>query len=115
MSKNEFFDGCAPVEEQSDDVPINTLMNNIIAATNYNATIAMTKLYEHNMSADEVIAEYIKKNRGEIKSINSEIYSQIRAGMNNVMRDYNERNPTDVETTIVNVVNSIAEEEDGEK
>jgi hypothetical protein len=67
----------------------------IIRQTNYNSETALQKLKEFEFNEINVIRDYlgIKKNvkREQPKTINQEIYCQLRYNLDNSMREYNER------------------------
>jgi hypothetical protein len=43
-----------------------------------------------------------KKDKQKIKSVNQEIYRQIRTTLDNTMKDYREKNPINVDQVITN-------------
>ena len=76
----------------------------IISQTNYNIQTAQEKLVKHNGNHIDVIKEYmgipIKIPIKQIKSINQEIYKQIRTKLDTTMREYNNKNPINTEDVI---------------
>lgn len=66
----------------------------ILRQTDYSQETARVKLTEHNFNEISVIKDYfgiIEKKPKHIKSLNQEIYQQIRNKLNSNMQDYNER------------------------
>jgi hypothetical protein len=66
----------------------------ILRQTDYSEEAAREKLKEHNFNEIAVIKSYFgiaEKKPIEIKSINQEIYKQIRYKLDSNMRDYNTR------------------------
>ena len=80
------------INYNNDDVEI------IMKQTNYTYNQACEKLSEHDFDKLKVIREYLgilpktEKNT-PIKSINQEIYKQIRTELDTVMSNYNKKNP----------------------
>lgn len=85
-----------------DDVEI------IMKQTNYTYNQACEKLSQHQFDKLQVIREYLdiipktEKNT-HIKSINQEIYKQIRTELDTVMSNYNKKNPINIEHAINNL------------
>jgi hypothetical protein len=66
----------------------------ILRQTDYTKEIAIEKLKENNFDELKVIRLYFgiaEKNNKPIKTINQEIYKQIRYRLESNMRDYHER------------------------
>ena len=66
----------------------------ILRQTDYSQEVAREKLKEHNFNEIAVIKAYFgisEKKPAELKSINQEIYKQIRYKLDSNMRDYNTR------------------------
>jgi hypothetical protein len=67
----------------------------IMRQTDYNNDIAREKLIENNFDEIATIKSYLgikeKKNSHIIKSLNQEIYKQIRYKLDSNMRDYKNR------------------------
>ena len=67
----------------------------ILRQTNYNVEEARTKLAEYKYDETSVIKAYLgienKKPTQKIKSINQEIYKQLRYRLDSNMRDYLQR------------------------
>lgn len=79
----------------------------IMTQTNYTLEEATQKLDIHNNNYVNVIKEYMgisfyKPSPNKIKSVNQEIYKQIRNELNNGIKKYNEDNPVNVEHAIRN-------------
>ena len=88
----ETNDGLCIVENKTEysSIQIQTIMRQ----TEYTETQAIEKLNAHNNDTIQVIKEYMgiqaKPVQG-IKSVNQEIYKQIRGKLDGVMREYNQR------------------------
>lgn len=66
----------------------------IMGQTDYSADVAMTKLREFNYDEMATIKAYLgipEKKPTQIKSVNQEIYKQLRHRLDSNMRNYNER------------------------
>ena len=62
--------------------------------TDYSATVAKQKLEEFNYNEIKVIKNYLgipEKKEQNMKSVNQEIYKQLRGKLDGVMRDYTTR------------------------
>jgi len=72
---------------------INEKIKLIMGQTNYDKEQATIKLHEFNYNEINVIRDYlgIKEKKPTNKSINQEIYKQIRKHLDKSMREYNER------------------------
>jgi gas vesicle protein len=85
-------------------------IKSIMVQTNYTKEQSLQKLLEHNGNYIDVIKEYmgipIQQKPKQIKSINQEIYSQIRRELDNSMREYNNKNPINIEHAISNLQES---------
>jgi hypothetical protein len=94
---------------------ISILVNKVLAQTNYTEEIAKTKLQEFNYDLMRVLKDYMgipeKKDITKIKSINQEIYKQIRHTLDSSMREYREKNPVNIEQVVTN----LSESEENEK
>ena len=69
-------------------------VNMILRQTDYNESIAREKLQEANGDHIQVIRQYMgitEKKAPAIKSVNQEIYRQLRHKMDNSIRDYNKK------------------------
>lgn len=78
----------------------------IMAQTNYTKEEATNKLKLFNNDYIKVIKDYMnipEKNKEEkVKSVNQEIFKQIRINLDNSMKDYREKNPINMEQVIYN-------------
>jgi len=100
----------------------------ILSQTNYNKEEALLKLKEFDNNEINVIKNYLgivieeKSNNNlcnefgfstkrQLKSINQEIYKQIRLSLDNSMTHYREKNPINIEK----VVENFKEEENNRK
>ena len=77
---------------------IDEKVNKIMRQTDYSKESALEKLKEHNFDEVATIRSYLgidekknNKNDVKIKSINQEIYKQLRYKLNTNMKDYQER------------------------
>ena len=69
----------------------------IIRQTDYTEEVAREKLKEFNYDFMSVIRNYLgiaEKKAPEIKSVNQEIYKQLRTRLDHNMREYNTRKDT---------------------
>ena len=84
----------------------------VMRQTNYNEEKALEKLIAHDYNEIAVVKEYlgvpIKKAAAPVKSVNQEIYRQIRYKLNESLNTYNKNNPVDINKVIQNL--SISEE-----
>ena len=82
----------------------------IMAQTTYTEEIALQKLNEFNGDFMRVLKDYMgvpeKKNTKKIKSLNQEIYKQIRTNLDKAMTDHREKNPLDIEQATQNLKES---------
>lgn len=88
----------------------------IMRQTDYNEEFALHKLQEFNYDHILVIKDFLgiplsKENK--IKSVNQEIYRQIRYKLNESLNTYNKNNPVDMEKVIHNL--HISEENEKNK
>jgi hypothetical protein len=78
----------------------------VMSQTNYTEEQAIEKLKLFNCDYMRVLKDYMgipeKKNDNKIKSVNQEIYRQIRTTLDTTMRDYREKNPINVDQVITN-------------
>jgi hypothetical protein len=74
---------------------LSTNIDIILRQTNYSEGEAREKLFEHNNDYIAVIKAYLGVNKNvtkpEIKSVNQEIYKQMRFKLDSAMRDYTVR------------------------
>ena len=80
----------------------------IMNQTNYTHQEAYDKLCIHNFDKIKVIKEYIgiplrTEKTKPIKSVNQEIYKQIRKEMNTSMDQYHQNNPMNMDQVINNL------------
>ena len=69
----------------------------VLRQTNYTKEIAIQKLQIHNNNAIDVIKDYMgikpAEKKAPIKSLNQEIYRQIRTKLDTSMSEYREKQP----------------------
>jgi hypothetical protein len=73
---------------------IDEKVQKVMRQTDYSEEIAREKLYEHNFNEIATIKAYLgitEKKTLQVKSINQEIYKQLRYKLNISMNDYNQR------------------------
>ena len=91
------------------------LVKKVLAQTDYTEEKAAAKLQEFNNDLVRVLKDYMgipeKKTDNKIKSINQEIYKQIRHTLDSSMKEYREKNPVNIEQVITN----LTESEENEK
>ncbi len=91
------------------------LIKKVLAQTDYTEEKAAAKLQEFNNDLFRVLKDYMgipeKKTDNKIKSINQEIYKQIRYTLDSSMKEYREKNPVNIEQVITN----LSESEENEK
>ena len=78
----------------------------IMSQTTYNEEQATQKLAEFNGDYIAVIKDFMgikPKKSAPIKSLNQEIYRQIRTKLDSSMREYREQNPVSMEQVIENL------------
>ena len=72
----------------------------ILRQTNYSKEEAIKQLEKHNFNSLNVIKEYMgissTEKKAPIKSLNQEIYKQIRTKLDTSMREYREKNQTKI-------------------
>ena len=94
---------------------IDDLVKKVLAQTDYTEEKALAKLEEFNYDLMRVLKDYMgipeKKTDTKIKSINQEIYKQIRYSLDSSMREYRAKNPVNIEQVITN----LTESEENEK
>jgi hypothetical protein len=86
----------------------------VMSQTNYTREEAIEKLKLFNCDYMKVLKDYMgitEKKDTTIKSINQEIYRQIRKTLDNSMREYREKNPINIDQ----VINNFQESEEREK
>jgi hypothetical protein len=74
---------------------IDEKVQKIMRQTDYSQEIATEKLKEHRFDEIATIKAYLgvpeKKNSSQVKSVNQEIYKQLRNKLDSSMRDYQGR------------------------
>ena len=87
-------------KEESDAV------SKVMAQTNYDEKTALIKLSECGFSVIQVLRDYMgipeKKKERNVKSVNQEIFRQIRTKLDNTMKEYRETHPTDMDQIVRN-------------
>jgi len=77
-----------------DDSKNNENIDIVLRQTNYTKEVAIQKLGEHNNNAINVIKEYMgvkpTEKKAPVKSVNQEIYRQIRIKLDTSMDEYRE-------------------------
>jgi hypothetical protein len=88
----------------NDDLSEN--IKKVISQTNYTEEEAKEKLLLFNCDYIEVIKDYMgipnKKEEKKVKSVNQEIFRQIRTKLDKSMKDYREKNPINIDQIIDN-------------
>ena len=77
----------------------------MLSQTNYNEEEAREKLKLFNCDYMKVIREYMgipDKKAKKVKSVNQEIFRQIRTKLDSSMKEYREKNPIDINQIIDN-------------
>ena len=83
--------------------------------TNYDDYYAIQKLKDFNYDYMKVIRDYMgipEKKEIKMKSVNQEIYKQIRHNLDATMKEYREKNPIDLEQVRTNFQESDEKEKD---
>jgi hypothetical protein len=79
----------------------NDPIKKIISHTNYTEQEAKDKLQQFNGDCLRVIRDYMgipeKKENTKVKSLNQEIFRQIRLTLDNSMKDYRDKNPINID------------------
>lgn len=92
----------------SDD--INKHIRIVMTQTNYTEEESISKLKLHNCDYLKVIKEYMgipeKNSKQNVKSVNQEVFRQIRLKLDSSMREYREKNPIDMEQVVKNLQES---------
>ena len=78
----------------------------VMSQTNYTEEEAKEKLRLFNCDYMKVIRDYMgipdKKEEKKVKSVNQEIFRQIRKKLDNSMKEYREKNPINMDQVIEN-------------
>lgn len=92
----------------NDDV--DTHVKKVMSQTNYTEEQAKEKLRLFNCDYMKVIRDYMgipeKKQENKIKSVNQEIFRQIRTNLDSSMKEYREKHPIVLEKVIENLKES---------
>ncbi len=85
---------------------IEKYLSSVLIQTNYTKEEAIIALQKHNGDVKKVIREYMgipeKKQETKIKSVNQEIYRQIRYKLDASMKEYRDNNPIDINHVVEN-------------
>jgi hypothetical protein len=84
---------------------LNKYLQIVMSQTNYTKEEALNKLQLYNCDYIKVIREYMEipdKNAPKVKSVNQEIFKQIRTTLDSSMKEYREKNPIDINQIIDN-------------
>jgi hypothetical protein len=96
-----------------------THIKHIMAQTTYSESEAREKLQEFNGDFMRVLKNYMgipeKKDNKQIKSVNQEIYKQIRHSLDQTMKEYRQQNPVNIDQVIINLQESEEREREKEK
>ena len=88
----------------------------IMSQTTYSEEVARNKLNEFNNDYMKVLKEYMgipeKKTVETIKSVNQEIYKQIRCNLDQTMKEYREKNPINIDQITTNLHESEEREKE---
>jgi hypothetical protein len=98
----------------NDDLDIH--VKKVMSQTNYTEEEAKEKLKIFNCDYMKVLKDYMgipEKKPDKLKSINQEIYKQLRTKLDKTMQEYREKNPINMEQVISNFKES--EEQDKNK
>jgi len=91
-------------------------VKHIMSQTNYSEDVAREKLKECNNDFMKVLKDYMgipeKKVNTQIKSVNQEIYKQIRHSLDQTMKEYRDKNPIDIDQVKTNLQESEEREKD---
>lgn len=101
-------------ENKSIPKNINELVEKVMKQTTYSTEEALNKLIEFNYDIINVIKDYmgikISKPSENVKSINQEIYKQIRYTLDSSMKTYRDNNPLNIDQVIQNLQESEEKE-----
>jgi hypothetical protein len=85
---------------------LNKHVKSVMSQTNYTEEQAIEKLKLFNCDYMRVIKDYMgipeKKKERNVKSVNQEIFRQIRTKLDNTMKEYRETHPTDMDQIVRN-------------
>jgi hypothetical protein len=92
------------------------LVKKVMTQTNYDEATAQQKLIEFNNDIMRVLKDYMGiadvKHERKIKSVNQEVYKQIRHTLDSSMKDYREKHPVNIDQVITNFQESNEREND---
>jgi hypothetical protein len=95
---------------------ISDLVKKVMAQTNYDETTSKQKLSEFNFDVMRVLKDYMGipdvKVERKIRSVNQEVYKQIRSTLDTSMKEYRETHPVNVEQVVTNFKESDEREND---
>lgn len=84
---------------------LNEHVKKIMSQTNYTEEQAIEKLKLFNCDYMQVLKDFMgipEKQKPKVKSINQEIYRQIRTNLDITMKEYREKHPVNMEQIIDN-------------
>jgi hypothetical protein len=84
---------------------LETHVEKVMSQTNYTKEEALEKLKLFNCDYMRVLKDYMgipDKKETKIKSINQEIYKQIRLKLDTSMKEYREKNPINIDQVVTN-------------
>lgn len=87
----------------NDDLEIH--LEKVMSQTNYTKEEALEKLKLFNCDYMRVLKDYMgipEKKETKIKSVNQEIFKQIRLKLDNSMKEYREKNPINIDQVVTN-------------
>ncbi len=89
---------------------LNKHIKNIMTQTNYTEEETKEKLRLFNGDYMRVIKHYMgipeKKENRKVKSVNQEIFRQIRTTLDSSMKEYRDKNPINIDQVIENLTES---------
>jgi len=89
----------------SNNEDLNKYLQIVLSQTNYTEEEAIYKLKLFDCDYMKVIREYMgipDKKTQKVKSVNQEIFKQIRTTLDSSMKEYREKNPIDINQIIDN-------------
>jgi hypothetical protein len=98
---------------------LSDLIKKVMSQTNYDEETAKLKLGEFGFSVTRVLKDYMGipdvKVTPKIKSVNQEIYKQIRYNLDSSMKEYRDKHPVNMDQIITNLQESNERENDKKK
>ena len=98
---------------------LSDLIKKVMSQTNYDEETAKLKLGEFGFSVTRVLKDYMGipdvKVTPKIKSVNQEIYKQIRYNLDSSMKEYRDKHPVNMDQIITNLQESTERENDKKK